>query len=62
MVEVSAPVEPGEETRLTFQVLDGSAIGWSQCYARVYDPIEFDALPSLSDGVDALIRQAEDGA
>lgn len=59
IVRVSAPVGAGAQTKLTFKVLDGSAIGWSQCYARVYDPIDYDALPSLSDGVEDLIRQAE---
>ncbi|WP_298334422.1 hypothetical protein [uncultured Erythrobacter sp.] len=62
IVEVSAPVEAGEATRLTFNVMDGSAIGWAECFARVYEPIEFDALPSLSEGVDQLIAEAETGA
>ena len=57
IVEVSAPVETGKKTKLTFEVMDGSSIGWAQCFARVYEPIDFNALPSLSDGVDALIKE-----
>lgn len=56
-IEVSAPVEAGEKTRLTFEVLDGSAIGWGECFARVYEPVDYAALPSLSDGIDQLIME-----
>lgn len=58
IIEASAPVEVGAETRLTFEVLDGSAIGWAQCFASVYDPIDYSTLPSLSVGVDQLIEEA----
>lgn len=58
IVEVSAPVEAGEKTRLTFEVMDGSSIGWTECFARVYDPVDYSALPSLSEGVDQLIKEA----
>lgn len=54
--EVSAPVVAGEATKLKFEVLDGSAIGWAQCDARVYEPIDYASLPPLSDGVDQLIE------
>lgn len=57
-IEVSAPVAAGEKTRLTFAVLDGSAIGWGECFARVYEPVDYAALPSLSDGIDQLIEEA----
>ncbi|KEO92041.1 hypothetical protein EH31_05050 [Erythrobacter longus] len=57
-VEVSAPVEAGEKTRLTLEVLDGSAIGWAECFARVYEPVDYAALPSLSEGIDQLIKEA----
>jgi len=57
-VDVSAPVKVGEQTRLTFEVLDGSAIGWGECFARVYEPIDYAALPSLSEGIDQLIAEA----
>lgn len=58
ITEVSAPVEAGEETRLTFEVLDGSSIGWGECFARVYEPVDYAGLPSLSDGIDRLIKEA----
>jgi hypothetical protein len=56
-VEVAAPVEPGEVTKLTFEVMDGSAIGWGQCFARVYEPVDYAELPSLSQGIDQLIEE-----
>ena len=57
MVEVAAPVIPGETTKLTFEVMDGSAIGWGECYARVYRRIDYSSLPSLSEGVGKLIEE-----
>jgi len=48
IVDVSAPVEAGDQTTLTFKVMDGSAIGWAECHARLYEPLDFDALPNLS--------------
>jgi len=58
IVEVAAPIVAGEDTRLTFNVLDGSDIGWAECTASVYDPIDFAALPSLSEGIDAYLGSA----
>ncbi|MEP1421191.1 MAG: hypothetical protein ABJK59_05420, partial [Erythrobacter sp.] len=57
-IEVSAPVKSGEQTRLTFEVLDGSVIGWGECFVRVYEPIDYAQLPSLSAGIDQLIGEA----
>lgn len=59
IVEVAAPVEPGEATKLTFEVMDGSAIGWGQCFARVYEAVDYAALPDLSQGVDQLIEEVD---
>ena len=57
VVEVPAPVTAGEETRLFFKVLDGSPIGFAQCDAQLYPRSDFDALPSLSEGVDRQIAE-----
>ncbi|HSF13157.1 MAG TPA: hypothetical protein VLA50_09320 [Erythrobacter sp.] len=57
LVEVSAEVEPGSPTRLTLQTLGGAFIGSAQCRARVYEPIDFAALPGLAAGVDAYLTR-----
>ena len=57
VVEVPAPVTEGEETRLSFKVLDGSPIGFAQCDAQVLPTIDFAALPSFQEGVDRLIAR-----
>lgn len=57
VVEVSAPVEAGLPTRLTLEILDGSDIGSAQCSAQVYEPIDFAALPDLSEAVDTVLRE-----
>ena len=57
VVEVPAPVKEGDETRLTFKVLDGSPIGFAQCDAQLYPAVDFAALPSLSEGVDRQIAE-----
>ena len=57
IVSVPAPVEFGELTDLTLEVLDGSAIGAAECSAQVFPPIDFASLPSLAAGVDAYLAQ-----
>jgi hypothetical protein len=46
-----APVAPGEPTRLTLDVLDGSAIGAATCTAEVDAAIDLVNLPPLSEGI-----------
>jgi hypothetical protein len=46
-----APVAPGTTTRLTLDVLDGSAIGTATCVAAVSPPIDTAVLPSLPAGI-----------
>lgn len=57
VVAVPAPVEPGEDTLLTLEVLDGSPVGTARCNARVFAPHDLAALPSLADGIDAQIAE-----
>ena len=50
-LDLIAPVAPGTPTRLTLEVLDGSAIGAAACTAAVLPPIDFAALPPLPQGI-----------
>lgn len=52
-LDLIAPVLVGTPTRLTLEVLDGSAIGAATCTAKVLPPIDFAALPSLPQGIAA---------
>ena len=55
VIEVPAPLVAGEITKLTFNVLDGSDIGAATCSASVYASVDFAALPSMSEGIDAYL-------
>lgn len=46
-----APVAPGTTTRLTINVMDGSAIGAARCSATVSPAIDTAALPPLPEGI-----------
>lgn len=48
---VPAPLEPGQATVLTLDMLDGSAIGTAECYALMLAPVDLAALPPLPEGV-----------
>lgn len=50
-LDLIAPVALGTPTRLTLEVLDGSAIGAAACTAAVLPPIDFAALPPLPQGI-----------
>ncbi len=50
-LELLAPVAPGRPTRLTLEVLDGSAVGEASCTADVLPAFDFVALPGLTEGV-----------
>ena len=50
-VSVPAPLEPGEVTTLTLDVMDGSAIGEATCRAFAYPEPDVSALPSLPEGI-----------
>ncbi len=52
-----APVEPGKPTRLTLEVLDGSAIGTATCTAQLFAPIDTAALPRLSAGITGYLAR-----
>ena len=56
MIALAAPVEPGETTRLTLELIDGSSIGSAQCFTRVFADFDFTALPSLTEGLDDYIE------
>ncbi len=53
-----APVKAGAATRLTLEVLDGSAIGTATCTAQVYTPVDTAALPALPQGIARYLAQA----
>jgi hypothetical protein len=55
---VPAPLQPGQETRLTFNVMDGSAIGAATCSAEILSPIDTAALPSLPRGIESYLAEA----
>lgn len=57
LVRVAAPVEPGIQTTLTLEVMDGSAIGEATCTARVLPPIDFTAVPGLEQGVARVLAR-----
>lgn len=50
-LSLMAPVAPGEKTRLTLDVLDGSAIGAATCTAAVDAAPALSNLPPLSEGI-----------
>lgn len=50
-LSLMAPVAPGQPTRLTLDVLDGSAIGGATCTAEVDAPLDLAALPPLPEGI-----------
>lgn len=58
-IAVPAPVEPGSDTVLTLEVLDGSAIGTAQCWAPIVASFDMGALPPLPEGVDAYLAEAQ---
>lgn len=58
-LDLIAPALPGTPTRLTLEVLDGSAIGAATCTAAVLTPIDFAALPPMPQGIDAYLAGAE---
>ncbi|MBU7578932.1 MAG: hypothetical protein KAF27_00445 [Porphyrobacter sp.] len=58
-LELMAPLAPERVTRLTLEMLDGSAIGTATCTATVLPEIDFAALPALPEGI---ARHLERGA
>lgn len=50
-LDLMAPVAPGRETRLTLDILDGSAIGSATCTAVILPDIDFKGLPPLPVGI-----------
>jgi hypothetical protein len=50
-LSLMAPVAPGEVTRLTLDVLDGSAIGAATCTAVVDTAPDLTNLPPLPEGI-----------
>ena len=58
-IAIPAPVEPGSDTVLTLEVLDGSAIGTAQCWAPIVASFDLGALPPLPEGVDTYLSGAE---
>jgi hypothetical protein len=59
LVLLPAPVEPGSDTVLTLEVLDGSAIGTADCWALMLAPLDIDALPPLPEGVDRWLAEED---
>lgn len=57
LVLLPAPVEPGSDTVLVLDVLDGSAIGTADCWASIQATFDYDALPPLPEGVDNWLAQ-----
>lgn len=57
-VSLAAPVEAGEKTTLTLEVIDGSPIGSALCSAKLLGRIDYDALPGLPEGVERYIAGA----
>lgn len=58
-LELMAPVMPGRVTRLTLDLLDGSAIGEATCTATALPVVDFGALPSLVHGVEQFLVQPQ---
>jgi hypothetical protein len=56
-LSLMAPVSPGEVTRLTLDVLDGSAIGAATCTAVVDTAPALTNLPPLPEGIARLIAE-----
>jgi hypothetical protein len=50
-LSLMAPVAPGTTTRLTLDLLDGSAIGTATCAAEISPAIDTATLPSLREGI-----------
>ena len=59
VISVPAPVEPGRDTVLTLEVLDGSAIGTAQCWAPIVASFDLGALPPLPEGVETYLAGAD---
>lgn len=56
-LELFAPVEPGQATTLTLEVLDRSDIGAASCTAKLYQAPDFETLESLPKGVDRYLAE-----
>ncbi|RNJ63953.1 MAG: hypothetical protein EDM03_06300 [Porphyrobacter sp. IPPAS B-1204] len=59
LVLLPAPVEPGSDTVLNLEVLDGSAIGTADCWAVILATHSIDGLPPLPEGVDNWLAQED---
>ena len=57
-LQLMAPVAPGEPTRLTLDVLDGSPIGSAACTAEVDTVPDLANLPPLPKGIARHIAEA----
>ncbi len=55
-VRILAPVEKGSESWLTLAMVDGSDAGSARCSALGHEPIDFDHLPTLPEGIDAYLE------
>ena len=56
LVQIPAPIETGQVTRLTLEVMDGSAIGEAVCSARLLPPLDLTQIPKLEQGIARVLE------